>query len=314
MLNLMDDNERIPFFVSDPLTALSIARELFQKGIVHVMNDNNERGIELLTRSKDFITKFPSNQLKYEDWIRAFFIDWLVLEMEYQSYLERALAGITREINENLFSSGVGYIVQLVSGCGIKVNKEVRQAVQSFKPESNDKFEYETVADLILDYCMTLFMSGQYRSVKPKVLTAQKLYAKALEKVDDTINLEKPQWKKYRILTDAELKELEEAEALEYLKIRETVRGNIPLARRQGELMENLAKILSSRQPEILKKFRNKLDDFFNEVINPPNRVDSQLGLMEELKWSFVKRRYYYIIANRAITGSPGNVLRQLLN
>lgn len=296
----------------DPVAQKARAGFLFQKGIAKYMTGQDLAGKKNLFKAMEILTSFSSAYQSSEDWLRLFFIRWLIYETEDIVLLEKArkavenrLAGLVLTLGDHSL-----YISFLKGGLAMSAAQETE--CRTFCGTA-DKYGLESFGDLLLACGRITLMEANFQQTILLAEQAQNFYRKALELIPAMVEGEFPHLGGHANSTDAALMAENSPAAKEIIEKRNQYRGNIPECRIQCELLSEISGFLIKSDYNKFKLIRQKFDQFINQTVSPRVRETSVLGFLEELQWVYIRKRYAYSLYNQALERTNLLAVRKLL-
>ena len=288
--------------------------EVFEKGLALLITGDEQSGNRYLefcevllsaAESKDSNVLYLTYRLIL-NWVKRKDIDSRVLSR----LLEKKWEVIQNEIIRFEFRDI--YNICIKSSMG-RLKRDLDVEKINFRKSSHDKYHYEALGDHLIEVSRLLLLDNKFRAAKLSLEGAQKLYGIALGLIPRMMTRRNRKWKDVEDKTDIQIKkEFPNGEYDYYLEERENLRGDIPLYRWQGEVMINLEKYLGhTTEVKIVKK---KIEDFFNEVINPAEKMSSSMSLLDELAWVLLKLRFEQKSFKASLYQDPIEYLRDNLS
>jgi hypothetical protein len=317
---ISEQNVNVEFeYSTDPINKLPYARKLFQKGIVFLMVGKDELSQRNLKESDEKFAMIPERCWEPGDFIRKYFIEWILTETMLDDLLYKATARIELNLVDDVLRYEIAEIFEVYfNSVKPTLDQRIVQAGRNFKWSSDDKYLYETIADRMIELARIYLILRYFESSSLIVSGAQKLYDLALRKIPVMLAEENPRWADFTDKPDKMIEDMKSPGAGEYLARRELLRGSIPLYRRQGEVIDGLCKMpdfeTGASGMDSFKKAGARLEEFFREIINPPDKASSRLGLVDELVWVFIKKRFSFQVLGKAYDGKPDEIIRRCLN
>ncbi len=299
---------------TSPEYILRRAEYFFQKGIVSFMAGQDREGTDLMYLVSDSMIAMGLNYLSASNWIQLFFARWLSGEEVDPMQIQNAMDDIEGEINCVLDRVRDRYCYDAIVRSGITVEERINLQRNDFPWEPGDHHTYESMGDLLLFIARLELCCRNFKKVVKISTQTQSLYSKAIDAAHRSVSLEDSRWSDTYRLSDVEINSSDRPDREEILKTRELFRGNIPLGRRQAEILKDMADYLYTNNYDKLKELREKLVVFFCREISHWDSASSKMSILDKLTWIYIWKLYYSRIFNKTERGSPRDILRKLLD
>jgi len=297
---------------SIPLPLVSIyASDSLEKGIALIMAGNEKRGLKFITNCEYLVFRMGCLFSDSGYYLYRLVIQWIRTNRVEYSVLHNLVALKNTEIFEDVVRYGHKDLFEIYqrSRTGIQLSENINEI--KFRRFSSKKFHYESIGIGLIEIARYYALMRDHRRIDSTVGAGQNLLEKALRKIPKMLTRRSHHWKKLEKYSDIKLKKMDKKKYQYYLSQREMLRGQIPLYRRQGEILTEIAKLMRNEvSPKYIKE---KYELFFNQVINPPGKMSSELCLLDELVWLIVKQKVYDFLLRNPYIGNSFEYMRKNL-
>lgn len=264
---------------------------LFEHAVAMFMTGRDPKGSELLKKSWDCleITQQALMESRYEK--LRILIKWLQKNTVDSNSIKHLTYLKQRELCNQVIFYQNKVLVTAYRKCKlpkIDEEKDLEQIQSSFRDRIRDFYSIRNFADHLVELVKYLALKGTYLSTKPIINELQTLYAMVLKTIPIILSRKKKKWKPLESLSDAQIKEKFSDEYEEYLEERSLLRGSLPFYRRQAEILLSFNSAQMKRG--VFQDTKDKLDLFFSDHINPPNKSMSNMSIADELFWVIIKQ------------------------
>ena len=276
--------DRLPIMEKDRLIA-----ETFEKGIALLMVRNPEPGNRYLQICKSILEKKANTKRDSLYFLYSYLLKWLYSRDMNPDSLRSLISVKWDEFLEDIIHYEIWEIYDICMKASTgRMKRDPQIQKMGLKKGKTDKYPYESAGDQLIEISRYNLLVDNYFGAKLTLEAAQKLYSKALELIPKMLTKRNRKWKDVEEKTDIQIRnEFPQGEYEYYLKERENLRSDIPLYRWQGEVMLYLEKYLGHALE--VKETKQKVDDFFAQVINPKEAVSSSLFITDEIIWVMLR-------------------------
>lgn len=278
------------------------ASDSLEKGVALIMVGNEKRGLKFIDKCEYCVFRVGSLIADSRYFLFRLVTQWIRTNHPDDSILQNLLTKRNREILDDLLRYGYKDIFEIYrhNMSGIISNKNIDEI--KFKSSSSKKYAYEAIGMSLIEIAGYYALVMDHRRADRAVRAGQQLLETALEKIPGMLTSRNYHWKKLEKHSDIEIKKMDNKKYQYYLKQRDILRGQMPLYRRQGEILRGIAKLM---RHEVSQKYiREKFNLFFEQAINPPGKISSELCMIDELVWLIIKQKVYDLIMKRSPRGT----------
>lgn len=307
-INEEEYSEKLPIMEMERLIA-----ETFEKGIALLMVNNSDPGNKYLQICKSILENKANIKKDSFYFLYLYIIKWLysrelnpdslrgLVSVKWDEFLEDIIRYEIWEIYDTCMKASMG-----------RMKRDPQIQKMGLKKGKTDKYPYEAAADQLIEISRYNLLMDNYFGAKLTLEAAQKLYSMALELIPKMLTKRNRKWKDVEGKTDIEIRnEFPQGEYEYYLQERENLRSDIPLYRWQGEVLLHLEKYLGHVSEA--KDTKQKVYDFFEQVINPKETVSSSLFITDEIIWVMLRLKFEQKSLKVSLYQDPVEYLRMNL-
>ncbi len=288
--------------------------ETFEKGIALLVVNDPSPGNKYLQICKSILENKANIKKDSLYFLYSYLIKWLysrelnpdflrgLVSVKWDEFLEDIIHYEIWEIYDTCMKASAG-----------RMKRDPNIQRMGLKKGKTDKYPYESAGDQLIEISRYNLLMDNYFGAKLSLEAAQKLYSKALELIPKMLTKRNRKWKEVEGKTDIQIRnEFPQGEYEYYLKERENLRSDIPLYRWQGEVLLHLEKYMGHISD--VKDTKQKVDDFFEQVINPKEAVSSSLFITDEIIWVMLKLKFEQKSLKMSLYQDPVEYLRMNLS
>lgn len=287
--------------------------ETFEKGIALFMVNDHESGYHYLQICREILDDKAAIKRDSLYFLYSYLIKWMLSKDLKPDILKALITVKWDEFLEDIIKYEVFeiYDICMKSSAG-KMKRDPHIQKIGLKKSVTDKYPYEAAGDQLIELSRYNLLMDNYHGAKLTLEAAQKMYSKALELIPKMLSKRNRKWKDVEEKTDLQIrKEFPNGEYDYYLQERENMRSNIPLYRWQGEVLLYLEKYLGHIRET--KDTKQKVEDFFEQVINPKEALSSSLFITDEIIWVMLKLKFEQKSLKISLFQDPVEYLRMNL-
>lgn len=310
----LETNEVVPIGKLPIMEMERMIADYFEKGIALLIVNNPDLGGNYLQRCKSILDNKANIKKDSHYFLYSYLIKWLysreinpdslkgLITVKWDEFLEDIIRYEIWEIYDTCMKASTG-----------RMRRDPQIQKMGLKKGITDKYPYEAAADQLIEISRYNLLMDNYFGAKLTLEAAQKLYNKALELIPKMLTKRNRKWKDVEGKTDIQIKkEFPGGEYEYYLQERENLRSDIPLYRWQGEVLLHLEKYLGHISE--IKDTKQRIDDFFEQVINPVESVSSSLFITDEILWVMLRLKFEQKSLKVSLYQDPVEYLRKNLS